>query len=115
MHSPTSGSRRKRWIGVLTLIAIVGVSVVLRWPGLTASGFLSHDVAGILYNAMLLDHGMFPYVDSVELKAPGTFYLAHVVATPGGRGIGAFQLWANLVALASLVGVAGIAWRLWGL
>jgi len=72
-------------------------------------------VAGILYNAMLLDHGMFPYVDSVELKAPGTFYLGQLLAAPGGRNIGAFQLWANLVALASLLGVAGIAWRLWGL
>ncbi len=62
---------------------------------------------------MLLEHGLFPYVDSVELKAPGTFYLAWWFAD-GGRDIAGFQCIANIFALGSLAAVAAIAWRMWG-
>ena len=54
-----------------------------------------------MYNGMLLAAGKLPYVDSVEFKAPGTFYLAWWLAD-GGRDIAAFQVWANLFALGSL-------------
>ena len=63
----TSGSRDR-------VLAIVGVALVviasawLRAPGFTQGGFASHDVAGILYNAMLLHDGELPYVADIELK-----------------------------------------------
>lgn len=115
----THGSARGRgrgsaWVAGATLVAIVGLSAWLRWPGFTQGGFASHDVAGMLYEAMLLHDGALPYVDAIELKAPGTFYLAAVLAGDGGTDIAAFQVWANLWAMASLAVVAGIAWRLWG-
>nr|WP_276604654.1 glycosyltransferase family 39 protein [Nannocystis sp. RBIL2] len=63
---------------------------------------------------MLLRAGGLPYVDAIELKAPGTFYLATFLAGPEGRDIAAFQIAANLVAVASLLVLAALAWRLWG-
>lgn len=112
--SPASSRMGRRWGSLAVLAGLVGLSVWLRWPGFTQGGFASHDVAGILYEAMLLHDGALPYVDSLELKAPGTFYLAALLAGPHGTDIGAFQVWANLWAVATLVVVAAIAWRLWG-
>lgn len=107
------GRTRRVALACAALAVIVLTSVWIRWPGFTQGGFASHDVAGILYSAMLLDSGGLPYVDSVEFKAPGTFYLAWWLAD-GGLDIAAFQVWANLWALASLVAVAVVAWRLLG-
>jgi len=96
------------------IATIAAISVAIRWPGLTQGRFASHDVGGILYNAMLLRSGGLPYVDSVEFKAPGSFYLAALLAGPEGRDIATLQLLANLVGIASLALVAALAWRLWG-
>ncbi|PCC72429.1 Dolichyl-phosphate-mannose-protein mannosyltransferase [Nannocystis exedens] len=105
----------RREIGAaLAIAAIAGLSCLVRLPGFTEGGFASHDVGGILYEAMLLRAGGLPYVDAIELKAPGTFYLATVLAGPEGRDIAAFQVAANLVAVASLLVFAALAWRLWG-
>jgi hypothetical protein len=107
--------RTRRGIAAMIAIAVVVLaSAWIRQPGLTEGRFASHDVGGILYNAMLLHAGALPYVDSVEFKAPGSFYLATVLAGPEGRDIAAFQVAANLTALASLVLLAVLAWRLWG-
>ncbi|MEX1365763.1 MAG: hypothetical protein AB1Z98_21730 [Nannocystaceae bacterium] len=105
---------RRAWTAALALAVVVVLSAWLRWPGFTQGGFASHDVAGILHGAMLLHDGALPYVDSIELKAPGTFYLAALLAGPDGTDIAAFQVWANLWALGTLVVVAAIAWRTWG-
>jgi hypothetical protein len=117
--APPTAPRRGRaarapWIGGAGLVVIAALSAWVRWPGFTQGGFASHDVAGILYEAMLLRDGALPFVDSLYFKAPGTFYLAAVLAGPDGTDIAAFQVWANLWALASLGTVAAIAWRLWG-
>lgn len=93
---------------------IVAISAIVRRPGFTQGGLASHDVGGILYNAMLLRSGGLPYVDSVEWKAPGSFYLAALLAGPEGNDIAALQIAANCVALGSLALVAVLAWRLWG-
>jgi 4-amino-4-deoxy-L-arabinose transferase-like glycosyltransferase len=90
---------------------VVGASLAIRWPGFTQGGFASHDVGGILYEAMVLERGGLPYVDTVELKAPGTFYIAALLA---GSDIAALQVAANVTALLSLLALAAIAWRLWG-
>ncbi len=112
-----AGARRERTQTAITIAAlalVVIAAAILRAPGFTQGGFASHDVAGILYNAMILERGGLPYVDSVELKAPGSFYLASAFAGPEGRDIARLQIAANLWAIAALVGVAGLGWRLWG-
>jgi hypothetical protein len=99
---------------LLFIGAVVGCSIWIRWPGFTHGGFANHDVGGILYNAMLLHAGELPYVASVEFKAPGTFYLATVLAGVDGTDIDRFQLWANTWGVLSLVALAAMAWRTWG-
>ena len=101
------------WIAGVVLLCIAAASAWLRWPGFTQGGFASHDVAGMLHEAMVLRDGGLPYVDTIELKAPGTFYLGALLAGDG-TDIAAFQVWANAWAIASLVLLAAIAWRLWG-
>jgi hypothetical protein len=102
------------WATIIALLAIVGASIWIRWPGFVQGGFASHDVAGILYNAMVLDRGGLPYVDTFEFKAPGSFYLAKWLAGPEARDIARLQIAANAWALAGLVAVAALAWRMWG-
>ncbi len=114
MHSASPRPDRTRIVvAVVALLGIVGLSVWLRWPGFTQGGFASHDVAGILHEAMLIRDGGLPYVDSIELKAPGSFYLGLWLAGDG-TDIARFQVWANAWAVATLLVVARVAWRAWG-
>lgn len=106
--------RVRTWLALGLLAVIVGISAWIRRPGFTQGGFANHDVAGILYNAMLLAQGKLPYVDNIEMKAPGTFYLARWLAGPAGTDIARFQIAANTWALGSLVAVAAIGWRRFG-
>lgn len=106
-------SLRRKLVFWLAFAAVLAVSAWLRKPGFVQGGFANHDVGGILYNGMLLAAGKLPYVDSVEFKAPGTFYLAWLLAD-GGRDIASFQIWANIAALGSLAVVMLGARQLWG-
>lgn len=108
-----SPALRRRLAFWLAFAVVLAVSAWLRKPGFTQGGFANHDVGGIMYNGMLLAAGKLPYVDSVEFKAPGTFYLAWMLGD-GGRDIAAFQVWANLFAVGSLAAVMLGAYRLWG-
>ena len=83
----------------VTLLGLLLLEAIIRAPAFTQGGFVSHDVAGILYSAMVFHDGGLPYVDTVELKAPGTFYLAWAFAGADGRDIEKFQVLANLWAM----------------
>jgi hypothetical protein len=109
--TPPETPRARTALVLVAVVVVLAASVWIRWPGFTQGGFASHDVGGILYEAMVLAGGGLPYVDTVELKAPGTFYVAALVA---GSDIAALQVAANIVALLSLISVVAIAWRLWG-
>ncbi len=104
---------RTRVIAVLAIAAAVGFSIWLRWPGFTQGGFASHDVGGILYNAMVLRDGELPYVAAVELKAPGAFYLAWAL-TGDGTDIARLQIWANAWAVAALLATVVLGGLLFG-
>jgi hypothetical protein len=88
---------------------------MIRAPAFTQGGFVSHDVAGILYSAMVFVDGGLPYVNTVELKAPGCFYLAWVFAGAEGRDIASFQIVANLWAMVGTCLVFGMMARARGL
>lgn len=119
---PELPSPRTRVLARLAIAAAIVFSIWLRWPGFTQGGFASHDVGGILYNAMVLRDGELPYVADVELKAPGAYYLAWALA-PGATDIARLQIWANLWAIAALgativlgsiaFGIAGAARVAW--
>ena len=42
---------------MLGLLVFGTLSAWLRAPGFMQGGFASHDVGGILYNAMVIEHG----------------------------------------------------------
>ena len=120
---------RGRAVALLLVALILAFSAWLRAPGLRQSGFASHDAAGITYNAMLLDEGELPYVASVELKAPGAFYVAWALRPAADLDAGAKvdarlargSLWverlqraANLWAWLALLLLAFTAWRHFG-
>ena len=93
--SPHADPRQGRSAAVAAAVVVVllaAASVALRWPGLTQGGFASHDVAGILHEAMVLHDGGLPYVDTFEIKAPGTFWLAKWLAGSDGTDIARFQI-----------------------
>ncbi|EDM80355.1 hypothetical protein PPSIR1_11285 [Plesiocystis pacifica SIR-1] len=115
MHAMDARKQAMGTAATLVALALLMLaSLWLRWPAFVQGGFVSHDVAGMLYNAMVLDAGGLPYVDTLELKAPGSFWLARAFAGPEGRDIARFQVFANLWALGSLAAVAAVAWRSWG-
>ncbi len=109
MPGPATPRRAPAWAWV-GLLALTVLAAWLRAPGWTTSGLSNHDVGGILYEAMVIRSGGLPYVDTVEMKAPGSFYLAALFAGPEGRDIDALQLAANLWSLAGglAVGVFGV-------
>jgi hypothetical protein len=98
---------------VLVCVGLL-LSAWQRGPGWAARGFASNDVGGILVNARVLEDGGLPYVETVELKSPGTFYLAAALVDHGPDAIVALTWWANAVALASLASCAALAWRWFG-
>jgi len=112
-NEPCSSPLRRKLAFWFAFTVVLGLSAWLRKPGFTQGGFANHDVGGILYNGMLLAAGKLPYVHSVEFKAPGTFYLAWLLAD-GGRDIASFQVWANIAGLGSLAVVMLGARQLWG-
>ncbi|HWB77758.1 MAG TPA: hypothetical protein VG755_22480 [Nannocystaceae bacterium] len=107
-------TRRERLLAAIAIAMVLAFGVWLRWPGFVQGGFASHDVGGILYNAMVLADGELPYVADVELKAPGSFYLAWAFAGDRGTDIARLQVWANAWALLSALAVAMTAWHAFG-
>ena len=109
LASPATSNARalSRWILLLGLLLFLWGRYKLP-PG----EFSNADIAGITYNADLLIDGKLPYIDSIEGKAPGTFFLAALVFRVFGRGLhplwwfflawqllGAFAVWVGARAL----------------
>ncbi|MCB9546381.1 MAG: glycosyltransferase family 39 protein [Myxococcales bacterium] len=93
---------------VLGLLALAGLAVWLRWPALSCEAFHNEDAAGITYNADLLRRGLVPMVDSLELKAPGSFFLSWLSWEVLGRSLTTLQqvacVWAILAAFGIYAG-----------
>ncbi len=109
MTQPAPAPHRRldpRWIAdAAILLAITGLGLWLRWPALGTEGFHNEDAAGITYNADLLRHGLLPMVDSLELKAPGSFFVSWLSWAAFGRSIATLQQVACAWALLAGAGV----------
>lgn len=68
-------------------------------------GLGNHDVAGIAYNADVLLRGGLPYVDTAEIKAPGSFYLLAFAFMFLGRSIHTVHLACELWLCVGMVGL----------
>lgn len=81
------------------LLIVLGVALLLAtraWHPI--SGLGNADIAGILYEADRICEGQVPYVDTLDMKSPGSWFLfAAIFCGPGsawwaGRSIEAVQL-----------------------
>ena len=99
--------------GDFVAAGLVALALHAIWQGhgLLDPAFRNPDVAGIAYNARILASGGLPYVDSVEIKPPGAFFLfAPLLELGGMRAVwGAAVLWGALLSLATGV-LAALVW-----
>ena len=66
----------KTWLLIsLAIICGLGIHFCIRYPALSLTYFHNEDTAGITYSAHLIMQGDLPYIDTVEMKAPGSFFL----------------------------------------
>ena len=105
--APPRGAPRGAWLWAILWLG-VGIAVFAAARSTRPiSGLGNHDVAGIAYNADLLLRGGLPYVDSVEIKAPGTFYLVAAAFLLLGRSVWTVHLACELWLI---LGTIGLAW-----
>jgi hypothetical protein len=64
---------------LVALVLFIILNLWLRYPAGQTEGFHNEDVAGIAYSAQLLHSGGLPLIDTLELKAPGSFFLTAIV------------------------------------
>jgi len=95
---------------IFAVITIAAVTLWVRAPACGANDFLNEDVAGITYNADLLLHGQVPLIDSVEWKAPGSFFVVAAIWRVLGRSLEVVIAFSTFWALLSALGmfVAGL-------
>jgi hypothetical protein len=102
--------RRAGW--PIAILIAFACHAVWQGHGVVDPAFRNPDVAGIAYNARLLDGGLLPYVHSAEIKPPGAFYLfAPLLAIGGMRAV-----WAGAVlwGLALSLATGALARAVWG-
>ena len=83
-------SKRYHWHLVGLVICLIA-NIWLRWPATQTNGFHNEDVAGIAYSAQLLHQGGLPLIDTLELKAPGSFFLTALIWSISPMTISALQ------------------------
>jgi hypothetical protein len=100
---------RSPWLGAVLLALLF--HAFWEGHGVLDPSFRNPDVAGIAYNARLLAAGGLPYVDSVEIKPPGAFYLfAPLLELGGMRAVwGGGVVWGALLSLATGL-LAALVW-----
>ena len=117
LDSPAPIAHRLAWreyIDAAALLALAGIALWLRWPALSTEGFHNEDAAGIAYNADLLRRGLVPMVDSLEFKAPASFFLSWTAWAVFGRSIVVLQCLAAAWSILAMTGVYVGARLLWG-
>lgn len=101
--------RSKILIGLI-LICLTCVHFWIRSSAMSLPYFHNEDTAGISYSADLILRGGLPMVDTVEMKAPGSFFLLAGWWAVIGRSLENAQV---LVAIWSWIGALGIAVGAW--
>ena len=99
---------------LIVLIGICLISFYLRSTALYNDHFHNEDAAGILYSADLLLKGGLPQVDTVDMKAPGSFYLVAFWWKLFGRSMWQTQLLAIIWSILSTLGIGFSLWTLYG-
>ena len=101
---------KKPLLVVILIIFGLGIHFWIRHPALSLSYFHNEDTAGIAYSADLVMRGGLPFIDTVEIKAPGSFFLLAQWWSIFGRSLENAQ---TLMFLWSFLAACGIAWGTW--
>lgn len=98
--------RASIWVLVVSLAMFVATR---RFHPIQGLG--NPDIAGILYSADMLNRGLLPYHDTVDLKPPGSFFVVAAVFRFAARDISVLQLFYAiwLLAGAPALAIAGRA------
>ena len=107
-------SRRARAIGLgLAALGVLLYTLTRLWHPVT--GFGNADIAGILYQADILNDGLLPYRDAADFKSPGAFFIVAAVFRFISREIWAVKwtyfVWALLAAPAMWIGARALYGR----
>lgn len=90
-------------VAMISIASLIALALWIRWPITKTDAFSNEDVAGITYNADLLRQGLLPMVDSVEMKAPGSFFITWAAWSIWGRSLNVLEClgvaWSILAAL----------------
>lgn len=112
-NSPKALPISSKFLVTLSVLCLFGLHWYLRSPALNLDYFHNEDTAGITYSADLILRGGSPLIDTVEMKAPGSFFLLAGWWSLFGRSIESAQflmlLWSALAAL----GVGLGAWLIY--
>lgn len=93
------------WVlGMVAFAALIVLSYRVLEP---VQGLGNNDVAGIVYNADIILHGGLPYVDSIEIKPPASFFLVAGIFAVAGRSVEVLHF-ASLLWL--ILGALGVGW-----
>ena len=95
-------ARAGPWLGAVAAAAVFLWIRAQRW----LDDFPNPDVAGIAYEADRIREGAWPYLDVVEVKPPGAFFLAALAFDAFGRSIAALQMLHALL----VAGAGGLLW-----
>jgi hypothetical protein len=111
-RSPKILSSSKVW----TCFALVILSIFhfwLRKSAISLPYFHNEDTAGITYSADLILRGGLPLVDTVEMKAPGSFFLLAGWWSMVGRSLENAQLLAVIWSYLATLGIGVGTWVLY--
>ena len=102
-----------RLIALLMIIVFTLLHLWVRWSAFHLPYFHNEDTAGITYSADLILRGGLPLIDTVEMKAPGSFFLLAGWWSWLGRSLESAQLLGVLWSWLAMVGVIMGAWVLY--
>ena len=98
---------------LMVVIVFTFVHLWIRWPALNLPYFHNEDTAGITYSADLILRGGLPLIDTVEMKAPGSFFVLAGWWSWVGRSIESAQLLGVVWSWMAMMGVMVGAWILY--
>ena len=99
---------------VFALILGLGLHYWIRSPALTLPFFHNEDTAGIAYSSNLIIQGGLPYVHTVEMKAPGSFFVLAQWWSWFGNSLENAQVLMFIWSFFAACGIAIGSWFLYG-
>jgi hypothetical protein len=101
------GRTAVEWVKYAAAVLVAGwvvaaVVVASRWP-------LVHDAPLMHYVVFLMEHGLAPYRDIVDMNMPGSYIVEWTVMHTLGRGAHAWFSWDVLTGVAAIVASVWIA------